>query len=184
MTRAVDDPQPGAQCLLLAIEPPPVLGREVVREIRAVGIVLRRRPLVGVAMNLRAREVAQAARVIEVQVAQHDRVDVGRRDADPRQQHRQTIVSGHLRRAEREPARAVVAFAQRGVRDLPVVAADVVQHAAVRGFDQVREDRRLDRRPVRLAVQRQAGVVAVAAGQDRNQPPDVAHARRTKPEPA
>lgn len=95
-----------------------MLGREVVREIRAVAVVLRRRPLVGVAVNLGAREVAQAARVIEVQVAQHDGVDVGRLDADSRQQDGQAIIGRHLRRAERETARAVVAVAQRRVRDL------------------------------------------------------------------
>jgi hypothetical protein len=104
-------------------------------------------PFVCVAVDLRALEVAEAASVIEVQVPEHDRVDVARRDTQPRQLYRQPILVVHDVGAEREPARSVVAAVQRRRSELPVVATDVVEHPTVCGLDQIREDRRLDFRP-------------------------------------
>ena len=99
---------------------------EIAGEVGAVGVGARRLPFVGVAMNVGAHEVAEPARVIEVEVPQHHRVDVADRDADAGEQRRQPLFRLHLRRPEREAGRVVASGAQRRFGDLSVVASDVV----------------------------------------------------------
>ena len=60
-------------------------------------------------MDLGAREVGEPARMIEVEVPEHDRVDVAWPDAQPRRAAAAAILVRHVGRSEREAARAVVA---------------------------------------------------------------------------
>ena len=68
VSRAVDEPQAGAQRALVAIEAPAVIAREVGGEVRAVAVLLRGRPTRRRGSGSRRPEVGEAARVIEVQV--------------------------------------------------------------------------------------------------------------------
>ncbi|MCY1550853.1 hypothetical protein D9M68_871370 [compost metagenome] len=91
-----------------------------------------------------ALEFLQAARVVEMQVADEDQVHVLRGEAQARQVVRDALLLAHVGCAHLEHGGVVVALAQRGPVDLGVVAAHVVEDAAVGRLDQVGQDGRLD----------------------------------------
>src|SRR5258708_25172860 len=82
-------------------------------------------------MNLASRQVAQSARVIEVQMPEKHDVDVLGRQTQPPQVSGNPLVLGHLRRLEEGPHGIEVPRPQLGSRDLSIIAPDVIQNAAL-----------------------------------------------------
>ena len=81
-------------------------------------------------MDVGMGEVVQTAGVIEMQMPQENRIDVPAGQAERGKAGRQSLSFAHGRRAEGETA--AIPLALRGIGELAVVAADLVEDAALR----------------------------------------------------
>ena len=169
----IDGAYAGHQLVLGGLDLPLVVASEVVAEVGVVGLGLGRFQLGSVHMHLGAADFAQAAGMVEMQVAEEHQVDVRRGQAQPGKVRRQALLLAHLRRAHGEAA--VPALTQERVGDLLVVAADVVEDAPVFGLDQVGEDWRFDQLPVAALPGGDRLVIAVGGGQQRPEFGDLGH---------
>ena len=95
-------------------------------------------------MHVATRNIAQAAGMIEVQVPEEYHVDIFCSESQVFQVPGNSLLFGHVWRIEQRAHRIEVMCAKLGRCDFPVVAADVVENATVRGLDQVGKDWSLD----------------------------------------
>ena len=164
-----DRAQAGQQVIFAFHDFPAVVAGKVIGKVAGVLALARRFQFVALNVDFAAGDVAQAPGMVEMQMANEDGIDVGSRNAEAREPGRQALVFVHVGRAESERRRIEPMRAFFRIGDLGVVAADVVEHAAIGRLDQVGEDRRLDRRAGAAIARGKRLVVAMRRGQQRPQ---------------
>src|SRR5262249_3943340 len=167
----------GSDVVVSRLETPGVLSRELVGEDPVVEASGEGGELGLMHVHVATRQLAESSRVIEVQVAEDDHVDVVRSEAEAAEIARDPLRLGHARRLEPRPHGIEVARLQLGSGDLAIVAAGVVEDAAVWRLDEVGENGRVDVLTVTAMARRHDLLVADGPRQQWPQAKSSTHAR-------
>src|SRR5262249_31026083 len=173
--RGAHGPNAGRHLVVAGLETPGIFPGELVGEDPVVETRGEGGELGLVHVNVAPGQLAEPARVVEVQVAENHDVDVLRPEAETAEIARDPLRVTHARRLEPRPHGIEEARPDLGSDDLAVVAADVVEDAAIRGLDEVGEDGRLDELALTTMTCRDDLLVAHGAGHERPEANGTAH---------
>ena len=144
MARTGDGLHARRDAVFTALSVPLIRTSQLVGKHAAVQSGARGSEFISVDMHFATQQVADAADMVKMQMADKDQVDIGWRQSQSRQVARDTLLFLHVGRFDLGAHRVEVLGAQGGVNQFAVIAACIVEDAAVRRLDQVGEDGRVD----------------------------------------
>jgi len=155
----------GGELIFVALDPPARSVCDLIAEYATILPGACGGEFIAVNVYLTTGNIAEAARMIEMQMAQKDHIDIFDAKSQPVQVVRNALFLGHLRWLKQRPHRLEETPTQLGVSDFAVVAPDVIENPSVRCLDQKGQDRRIDVYALPAVTRRDDLLVTLCAGQ-------------------